>query len=87
MSLQLRTTLSAVVLGVLCLSLSESAHAEDRGLVLESYVGARPRDADYLLAPLLDELKRIGFDGPTTLEVFGEDAVKTSADRLRQWFA
>src|SRR5690606_34370669 len=28
---------------------------------LESYVGARPRDADYLLAPLLDELKRIGF--------------------------
>ncbi len=33
------------------------------------------------------ELKRIGFDGPTTLEVFGEDAVKASAERLREWFA
>lgn len=35
--------------------------AEDRGIVLESHVGARPRDANYLLAPLLDELKRRGY--------------------------
>lgn len=33
------------------------------------------------------ELKQRGFDGPTTLEIFGDDAVKTSAERLRQWFA
>ncbi len=36
---------------------------EEMGLVLESHVGARPRDADYLLAPLLDELKRAGYRG------------------------
>lgn len=34
---------------------------------------------------LVQELKAIGFDGPTTLEVAGEAAVKTSAERLRQW--
>jgi inosose dehydratase len=28
-----------------------------------------------------------GFDGPTTLEIAGEEAVKTSAQRLRQWSA
>lgn len=33
------------------------------------------------------ELKCRGFDGPTTLEVFGEDAVKQSAEKLRTWFA
>lgn len=32
------------------------------------------------------ELKRIGFDGPTTLEVFGEANVVPSAERLREWF-
>ncbi len=40
-----------------------AAAQEEKGLVLESHVGARPRDADYLLAPLLDELKRAGFRG------------------------
>jgi len=39
------------------------------------------------LPEIAAELKRIGFDGPTTLEVFGADNVKTSADRLRTWFA
>lgn len=33
------------------------------------------------------ELKCIGFSGPTTLEVFGEDSLKTSAKRLHDWFA
>lgn len=33
------------------------------------------------------ELKRRGYDGPMTLEVFGEDAVRESAARLRKWFA
>ena len=30
-------------------------------------------------------LLKIGFDGPTTLEVAGPDSVKLSAERLRQW--
>lgn len=32
-------------------------------------------------------LKHTGFDGPTTLEIAGADALRTSADRLRQWWA
>jgi len=36
---------------------------------------------------VLRELKRVGFSGPTTLEVAGESAVKTSAQRLRVWDA
>jgi inosose dehydratase len=36
---------------------------------------------------IVRELLAIGFDGPTTLEIAGEDAVKTSAGRLRQWAA
>ncbi len=39
------------------------------------------------LPEIASELKRIGFDGPTTLEVFGEEAVKESAERLQSWFA
>lgn len=39
------------------------------------------------LEAIVKELKRTGFDGPTTLEVAGETAVKTSAQRLRDWSA
>lgn len=39
------------------------------------------------LPEIAAELKQRGFDGPTTLEVFGADAVKSSAERLQQWFA
>jgi inosose dehydratase len=39
------------------------------------------------LPEIAAELKRMGFDGPTTLEVFGEDNVKPSAARLHEWFA
>jgi len=39
------------------------------------------------LSEIAAELKKIGFDGPTTLEVFGEDNVKTSAAKLNEWFA
>ncbi|PXA04385.1 sugar phosphate isomerase/epimerase [Coraliomargarita sinensis] len=39
------------------------------------------------LPEIAAELKRRGFDGPTTLEIFGDEAVKTSAERLREWFA
>lgn len=36
---------------------------------------------------IVKALKAAGFDGPTTLEIAGEEAVKTSAARLRQWSA
>jgi inosose dehydratase len=36
---------------------------------------------------VVKELLTNGFDGPTTLEVAGEDVVKMSADRLRAWAA
>jgi inosose dehydratase len=34
---------------------------------------------------IVQALKRSGFDGPTTLEIAGEAAVKLSAQRLREW--
>ncbi len=34
---------------------------------------------------VVHELKRIGFDGHTTLEVAGTDNLKLSAERLREW--
>ena len=39
------------------------------------------------LPEIAAELKKVGFDGPTTLEVFGQEAVQTSAERLKTWFA
>lgn len=39
------------------------------------------------VAEIVRELKRVGFDGPTTLEVAGEAAVKASVQRLRAWAA
>lgn len=36
---------------------------------------------------VVKELKACGFDGPTTLEIAGEDAVQRSAERLRKWAA
>ncbi|MCX6924282.1 MAG: sugar phosphate isomerase/epimerase, partial [Verrucomicrobia bacterium] len=34
---------------------------------------------------IVQELQRVGFEGPTTLEIAGEEAVKKSAQRLREW--
>ncbi len=34
---------------------------------------------------IVDALIKIGFDGPTTLEVAGIDAVKISYERLQKW--
>jgi inosose dehydratase len=34
---------------------------------------------------VVKELEAIGFDGPTTLEIAGADAVKRSAERLKEW--
>lgn len=35
---------------------------------------------------VVQALQDAGFDGPTTLEIVGEEAVKRSADRLRRWW-
>jgi inosose dehydratase len=35
---------------------------------------------------VVEELTRIGFAGPTTLEIAGEPAMKESAQRLRGWW-
>ena len=34
---------------------------------------------------IVQELDKIGFDGPTTLEIAGKDAVLESAKRLQEW--
>ena len=34
---------------------------------------------------IVEALQEVGFDGPTTLEVAGEETVLTSAQRLREW--
>jgi inosose dehydratase len=34
---------------------------------------------------IVEELDRIGFDGPTTLEIAGKEAVQESAKRLQEW--
>lgn len=34
---------------------------------------------------IVDALMKIGFKGPTTLEVAGKDAVRTSVERLLEW--
>lgn len=39
------------------------------------------------IQPIAQELRKVGFAGPTTLEVAGEEAVRLSAQRLRQWSA
>jgi len=57
-----------------------------RGKVFGCGMGLIPLgDGVVGIEAIVRELKRIGFDGPTTLEVAGETAVKTSAQRLREW--
>lgn len=34
---------------------------------------------------IVAELKAVGFDGATTMEIAGEDSVRTSLERLRSW--
>lgn len=38
------------------------------------------------IEPIVAALKASGFDGPTTLEIAGKEAVMTSAQRLRDWW-
>lgn len=38
------------------------------------------------ISELVAALKKQGFDGATTIEVVGPDSVKTSAQRLREWW-
>jgi hypothetical protein len=78
-----------IVLALLSLLLAWTtpgfAHAQDaRGLVIESHVGNRPRDADYLLSPLLDELKRSGFSGSSVAGTRIHSKHSVSSEQLGQ---
>src|SRR5262245_37092621 len=59
----MRCTLSVVVVGLL----ARPGLAGADGVMLESYGGARPADADKLLAPLREELGMRGFSGGAVL--------------------
>lgn len=39
------------------------------------------------IEPIIHALQRIGFDGPTTIEVAGVENIRLSRARLRQWLA
>lgn len=57
-----------------------------RGTIFGCGMGLIPLgDGVVGIEAIVRELRHIGFDGPTTLEVAGEAAVKTSAQRLREW--
>ena len=50
-------------------------------------VVVKDSDVERCIEAIVKELLASGFDGPTTLEIAGEDAVKLSAERLREWSA
>ncbi len=58
-----------------------------RGTLYGCGMGAIPLgDGVVGIRELVRALKQSGFDGATTLEIFGVDNVKLSAARLRQWW-
>jgi inosose dehydratase len=60
--------------------------ASKRGKLFGCGMGLIPLgDGVVGIEAIVKALKGIGFDGPTTLEIAGEDAVKQSAQRLKQW--
>lgn len=59
-----------------------------RGTVFGCGMGLIPLgDGLVGIEAIVKELLATGFDGPTTLEIAGEEAVKLSAERLREWSA
>ncbi|MCH7227569.1 sugar phosphate isomerase/epimerase family protein [Haloferula sp. A504] len=59
-----------------------------RGKVFGCGMGLIPLgDGIVGIEAIVKELLATGFDGPTTLEIAGEEAVKVSAERLREWSA
>jgi inosose dehydratase len=59
-----------------------------RGKVFGCGMGLIPLgDGVVGIEAIVKSLAKIGFNGPTTLEIAGEQAVKKSAERLRQWSA
>lgn len=64
----------------------EPAWEAKRGTVYGCGMGMIPLgDGVIGIRQIVDALGEIGFEGPTTLEVAGVDAVKKSAERLREW--
>jgi inosose dehydratase len=61
---------------------------EKRGTMFGCGMGLIPLgDGVIGIRAIVDELLKIGFDGPTTLEIAGQEAMLTSATRLREWSA
>lgn len=61
---------------------------KERGQIFGCGMGLIPLgDGVVGIETLVKELADCGFNGPTTLEIAGEDAVKISAERLRNWSA
>ncbi len=60
----------------------------DRGAVYGTGMGAIALgDGVIDLPPIVQALQDVGFDGHTTLEIAGPDAVKLSVERLQEWSA
>jgi inosose dehydratase len=60
--------------------------APQRGKIFGCGMGLIPLgDGVVGIEAIVKALKKSGFNGPTTLEIAGEEAVKTSAARLRTW--
>lgn len=57
-----------------------------RGTIFGCGMGTIPLgDGVVGIQAIVDALAKIGFDGPTTLEIAGADNVRTSVERLRAW--
>lgn len=63
---------------------AQEARAQSKGLVIESHVGERARDANFLLAPLLDELKNNGFAGGSVTGTRIHSKHSISSEQLTQ---
>lgn len=77
-------------------SLIEHVHWKDMPAEMESERGKRfgcgmatiaLGDGVVGIRDVVAALKSVGFDGDTTLEIAGKEAVQTSVERLRAWFA
>jgi inosose dehydratase len=65
-----------------------SEYAKERGKKFGCGMGTLPLgDGVVGIREIVTALKRIEFDGPTTLEVAGAENMKRSAERLQQWWS
>jgi len=73
---------SAVAILVACVTLAAPLWAAAEPLVIESYAGARPQDADRWIGTLRDELASSGYPRPAAVGRVIEKSVSASAGHL-----